>query len=442
VTTHYRPTGHDVESLVSDIEIAVRNGKLSGGERLPAIRELATSLGISPTTVSTAYRTLQLRGVVQGDGRRGTVVNATPRPRDLPEPELPENTRDLSHGNPDPELLPDLHPLLMTGAPSKSLLYGEPADHQVLIERCVAQFAADGLPTDTIAITGGALDGIERLLATHLRPGDKVAVEDPGYDPTHRLVAAMGLVAVPVTVDERGAVPGSLKQALQSGVRAVILTPRAQNPTGAAFDEERAATINTLLHKHHDVLTIEDDHAGPVSGADAYSACHGLDHWAVVRSFSKWIGPDIRVAAVAGSAPTISALSIRQSLGAGWVSTILQGTVAAAMGNKALLKNTARAAMHYTERRNWLLDALVSNGIKAFGSSGFNVWIPVQSEQLIVRALATAGWAVAGGERFRIRSAPAVRVTTATLNKADAMQLAQDIASAVRPPSMRRTWNA
>lgn len=442
MTEQYKPRGSDVDSLVSDVESAVRLGRLSSGDRLPPIRALASDLGISPTTVSAAYRALRFRGVVQGDGRRGTVVNAALMPRDLPEPELHHDLRDLAHGNPDPDLLPDLHPLLLAGAPSKSLLYGDSADHSDLIERSRQQFIEDGLPVDEIAICGGALDAIERLLSTHLRPGDKIAIEDPGYDPVHRLITAMGLSAVPLSLDDRGVELVSLQDALSAGVRAVVVTPRAHNPTGAALDEERASSLNRWLRRYPNVLVVEDDHAGPVSGADAFTACRGLSRWAIVRSFSKWIGPDIRVASVAGDASTIGALSVRQSLGAGWVSHILQGTAAAALANRTLAKATARAAAHYTQRRKWLLDALTEREVAAYGRSGFNIWIPVNSEGAAVGSLAAAGWAVASGERFRLRSEPAIRVTTSTLHNAEVMRLAADIAAAVKPSSGRRRWNA
>jgi DNA-binding transcriptional MocR family regulator len=46
----------------------------------------------------------------------------------------------------------------------------------------------------------------------------------------------------------------------------VILTPRAQNPTGAALDERRARDLRKVLDDFPAVLLIEDDHAGPVAG--------------------------------------------------------------------------------------------------------------------------------------------------------------------------------
>ena len=95
------------------------------------------------------------------------------------------------------------------------------------------------MPAAEITVTGGALDGIERLLAAHLRPGDAVAVEDPGWANLLDLVAALGLRAIGVPVDDEGPTAPGVRAALAAGARALIVTSRAQNPTGAAVSADR-----------------------------------------------------------------------------------------------------------------------------------------------------------------------------------------------------------
>ena len=102
-----------------------------------------------------------------------------------------------------------------------------------------------------------------------------MVVEDPGHAVTFDLLAAMGFTAVPVPVDDLGIRPAELAAALARGAGALIVTPRAQAATGAAWDAGRAAEIGEVLRRHPGVGVIEDDHAGPVAGVPAFSACAG-----------------------------------------------------------------------------------------------------------------------------------------------------------------------
>lgn len=183
---------------------------------------------------------------------------------------------------------------------------------------------------------------------------------------------------------------------------------------------------------------IEDDHAGPVAGAPALTVCHQKkERWAVVRSVSKSLGPDLRLAVVAGDATTIARIEGRQSIGAGWVSHVLQEIVETLWSDAAATEKLRLAAETYTARRTAFMTALKAHGIAAHGRSGLNVWIPVLEEGSIMTSLAAAGWAVRGGERYRLKSPPAIRVTIATLYPDDAIRLAADIARCLR--SDRRT---
>jgi DNA-binding transcriptional MocR family regulator len=344
--------------------------------------------------------------------------------------------RDLSSGNPDAKLLPRFPRLL-----PRQKLYGENAKSPALVELARLGFAADGIDTPALAIVGGALDGLERVLQAHLRTGDRVAVEDPGFTRVFDLLGALGLVAVPVPIDERGAVPGAVERALARGADALVLTPRAQNPTGAALDAQRAREIREVLESHPQALVVEDDHAGPVGGVPAFTVCGGgRERWAVVRSFSKALGPDLRLAALTGDATTVARVEGRQLLGTGWVSHILQQTAALMLSDLRTTQQLARAAVAYEQRRAALLAALAERGIEARSRSGFNVWVPVEEETRVVQLLAEAGWAVAAGERFRLASPPGVRVTVAAMQPSEATAFADDLVAALEPSS--RTHDA
>jgi DNA-binding transcriptional MocR family regulator len=144
----------------------------------------------------------------------------------------------------------------------------------------------------------------------------------------------------------------------------------------------------------------------------------------VIRSLSKVIGPDLRIALVAGDERTIGRVEGRQLLGPGWVSHLLQQAAAELWSASSTKKLLARATRVYAERRQALVDALAERGIDARGSTGLGVWIPVEEEAAAVQQLLDRGWAVSPGERFRFRTPPGIRVTTAGLEPVEARELA------------------
>jgi DNA-binding transcriptional MocR family regulator len=250
------------------------------------------------------------------------------------------------------------------------------------------------------------------------------------------LVAALGLIVEPMRMDDAGVLPDELDRALSRRAAACIVTPRAQNPTGAAFDAARAAELRRVVKRHPDVLLVEDDHAGPVAGTPAFSVCdRKRARFVVVRSVSKSLGPDLRVAVLSGDAATIARIEGRQLIGTGWVSHILQRIVAACWADPPTMRRVQHAAEVYTARRRGLVDALARRGVTAHGRSGLNVWVPVREELPVVQALLEAGWAVNGGERYRIASGPAIRVTITTLGAAEVQPLADAIAISLAPPA-------
>jgi DNA-binding transcriptional MocR family regulator len=429
-----RIKGSNGAEIAASVEQAVHAGALGPGSRLPPIRDLAAKLRVSPVTVAAAYRLLRTRGLVMGGGRRGTHVrHQAHTPSATVGHVLAPDAVDLATGNPDAELLPAIGPHLNALAHVRHA-YGEAIDFRPLVAFAAAEFEADGIPSSDITITSGALDAVERVLREHLRPGDRVVVEDPTLPALLDLLASRGLTPQPCALDDEGPEAAVMGRALGGHARAVIVSPRAQNPTGAALSESRAADLARVLAQRPQALLIEIDSAGPVSGAPLRTLVDpARQHWAAIRSTSKFLGPDLRVAAMATDAITASRVQRRQALGIRWVSHLSQALTLALWSDPSSGRRLARAAEVYRQRRESLIEALASHDISAHGTSGFHVWIPVREEAAAVSGLAARGWAVAAGERFRLRSAPAIRVTTSALEPREARRLAADLAEVVRP---------
>jgi DNA-binding transcriptional MocR family regulator len=437
--TQYRPNGRNASEIAADVEAAVRDGRLRPGASLPPVRVLATELRLSPATVAAAYRDLRVKGIARGHRRAGTQVTGTPPVAPRPPVAVPPGARNLISGSPDPDLLPRLPKLgraaavaSVAAASASPRLYGDPPISPRLAELAATRFRADGIDAANISVVSGALDGVERIAGAWLHPGDRIAVEDPGYPPLLDLCVAMDLDMVPLSQDALGVRPESLEQALHGGCQAVVLVPRAQSPTGAAWDANRAADLRAVLETALSTLVIEDDHAADVAGSPAFSAASGLARWAVIRSVSKSLGPDFRLAVVAADAITAARLEGRQALGPGWVSYLLQDTVAELWADPVTADVLNQATAIYAQRREQLVSDLATLGIAACGQSGMALWVPVADEISVTSALLEQGWAVAPGERFRIASQPGIRIGIATLTTTESAQLAAELAACLR----------
>ncbi|MFC1227775.1 MULTISPECIES: aminotransferase class I/II-fold pyridoxal phosphate-dependent enzyme [Streptomyces] len=434
----YRITGRRAAEISASIEGAVGEGALRPGQLLPPIRELAERLGVNPNTVASAYRTLRERGVIETAGRRGSRVRPKPATtaRDAVRVEVPQGVRDLSDGNPDPALLPPLAEAFAAAAEEgdrEPVLYGHAPVEPGLAGFARAGLDADGVPAGPVAVTSGALDAMERVLAAHLRPGDAVAVEDPGWGSALDLVPALGLRTVPVGVDDEGPLPDDVRRALAGGARALVVTDRAQNPTGAALSAARARALRAVLADHPETLLIEDDHGHHIVDLPLHPLAGPTRNWAFVRSSAKAYGPDLRLAVLTGDAVTLDRVRGRQRLGPGWVSRTVQRAVLRLWTDRAV--DPAAVAAQYGRRRNALIGALARQGITAHGRSGVNVWVPVPDETGAVARLLHAGWAVAPGARFRMDAPPGIRVTVSTLTADDIGTLSAAIGAAIGPRS-------
>ncbi|HWG22849.1 aminotransferase class I/II-fold pyridoxal phosphate-dependent enzyme [Actinospica sp.] len=453
----YKLAGAGASEIASSVEAALTAGLLSPGESLPPVRDLAERLGVNPNTVASAYRALRDRGTVETRGRAGTRVRDRPgRSERNRSYAMPEGVRDLTSGEPDPALLPQLAP--PTHIDVSHYRYGastESALEEQLRRRLARNFdvraakahsfhgATDRTDATSATVAElvtqaklvpvfGALDGVDRLLATHTRPGDKVAIEDPAWGNLLDLVAARGITAQPMRIDDEGPDPVDLRAALAAGVRAVIVTTRAQNPYGAVVSPRRAAMLRAELAAYPDVLTIDDDHGADLTPGAPQVLCGATHQWAYLYSASKAYGPDLRIAVLVGDEDSADRVAGQLRHTSRRVSGVMQNLWAAALADAKHDAVLAKAAQTYAANREALIGELARRGVTAHGETGLNVWIPVPDETAAATGLLARGWAVAPGSWFRVRSGPGIRVTIAGLRPGEAPELAEAVAGALR----------
>lgn len=422
-------SGSTAEEIVASIRALIDNGSLRPEDSLPPMRALADHLGVNRNTASAAYRALVQAKVAETRGRAGTfIVNPYAA---LDEEGFARDTvlRDVGDGNPDSGLLPD--PTLVQLEPAEPRLYGETTIDPDLAEWATAWIAEDQPRPFRLTVTAGAVDAIERLLAQTLTPGDTLAVEDPCFLTSISTIRQNGYRAVPVEMDTEGMLPESLRRALEEGVRAVICTPRAHNPTGASLTPERAAALREVLAGYPHVLVIEDDHFSLLARAPYASIIgEGQQRWALVRSMSKALGPDMRIALVASDVDTAERLASRISGGITWVSHLIQRITYAMLVDPETQARIARAGAHYAARNAAFAAKLAADGLTATCRDGLNVWVDVRQDSAeVLVQLMRRGWVARDGSTFRLQGEgdTSLRLTVHSLSDDEMTTLAHDL---------------
>jgi DNA-binding transcriptional MocR family regulator len=395
------------EGIAAAISRLIRSGSLGAGDRLPTVRDVASTLGVSPATVSNAWQALSGVGLITSRGRAGSYVLQASAPWMPPHfGELAGShvvaRLDLSTGTPDPELLPDLAAALTkvpTRADTASYLSAP-----VLPELDLHLRASWPYPVAALTIVDGALDAISRSLESLVRFGDRVVVENPGFPPFFDLLDHLGVERIPVDIDREGLRPDQLARALRLNPAAIILQPRAHNPTGVSMSSERVRELARVLRANthlSDPVVIEDDHSGEISSSPAHSLGTWLPQRTLhVRSYAKSHGPDLRIAALGGPEQLIDRIVARRMIGPGWTSRMLQTILYELLTASASLDAVHDARRIYQARQRELSEALVAAGVAHSPSDGINTWLPVADEKSAIVALAASGIRVAAGSSF------------------------------------------
>lgn len=277
--------------LAGALRSGIRDGRLRPGTPLPATRALAGDLGVSRGVVVEAYQRLREEGLISGRSGAGTTVTPASRPAPPPGPPparpasvppgpaaartptdplalprrwLADAELDLSPGVPDLSAFPRAAWLraernVLAESSAADLGYGDPRGHEQLRTELASWLARTrGLRADPdmIVVVAGVAQALA-LVAQVLRARGhtQIAVENPGSRGTRDELAHWGLAPVPVTVDAHGLDVGELAR---SGVRAAVLTPAHQFPTGVVLSPGRRRDL--LDWAAAGGLIVEDDY--------------------------------------------------------------------------------------------------------------------------------------------------------------------------------------
>ena len=327
--------------IATAVRESIRSGRLTEGTLLPPTRDLAADLGCSRWAVTQAYDQLVAEGYLEARGGSGTRVRhgaaatgaATPGAVRAAVPRL-----DLSPGLPDLRAFPRAAwaraSRAALGAASLQDLGYPPAGGHPRLRAAVAGYLTRvrGAVVDPeqVTITTGIRDGVAAVAGALVAAGHRrLAVEDPGWARLRARIAGTGMVPVPVGVDASGMLTDALAG---QPVRAALVTPAHQFPTGAVLAPQRRATAVDWAVAV-DGLLIEDDYDAEFRyDRRPVGTLQGLapDRVVLAGSVSKTLAPALRlgwvvtppawtepVRALAGEAALLDQLALADFLDSG-----------------------------------------------------------------------------------------------------------------------------
>lgn len=358
--------------LYDQLRTLIVTGRLAHDERLPPTRELAVQLGVGRQTITTVYGRLVAEGYLEGRAGGGTHVAfgagaaRTPPPSPggrgaltatvaaLATAPPPADGVDLRIGLPDPGLLAlvDWRRCVVT-ALQRAPAGGSPPTGDPDLRRTLARWIArsrgvDADPADVV-VTCGAQHAVDLACRALLRPGDTVAIENPGYGAVRQLLELTGVRVVPVPVDGEGLVV----DAVPPDARMVHVTPSHQSPTGVTMSLRRRQALLELAARN-DLVVIEDDYDSEFRHSDRpLEPLFRLDRSGrvlYVGTFSKTLAPSLRLGFVALPPGMADAVGTLIEHSGAQVSLAIQQAMHRFVADGHLERHLRRARRAYAER--------------------------------------------------------------------------------------------
>ena len=357
------------QQIVVRLRAAIAGGQLGAGVRVPPSRRLAGELGLARNTVAAAYEQLVADGYLIGAKGAGTFVArgaAAPGVPDVGTAERPAAVPDVRQGlvafslcqpasSPFP-LLAWRRAFARAASRLPGGTYGDPAGERRLRD-AVASYLnnARALPVTAaqVVVTAGAAQAIALLARALLRPGDTVALEEPGYPVARRVFSDAGARLLPIPVNEDGLVVAALPDG-PDAPRVVYVTPSHQFPLGVRLSLPRRHALLAWAARN-DAVVIEDDYDGEfrydAAPLPPLASLPGSGQVAYVGTFSKTLTPALRLGYVVAEPGLVARLVERQAACDDHPPAVTQHAVASLIEEGVLSRHVARMRRIYAARR-------------------------------------------------------------------------------------------
>ncbi|WP_424939985.1 PLP-dependent aminotransferase family protein [Aliiroseovarius sp. S253] len=362
------------EQICTGIRESVVSGDLKEGTKMPPTRVFATEIGVSRSTVITAYEQLVAEGYLTSLRGSGYTVCALgdvelssglSRIVALPEQEETRPPIPFATGLPDMRLFPHRQwakaVARVCRTNPQAMLVGGSSFGNFELRKAIASHLAEWRGIDAsahqIIITAGSMDALEICMQSVIDKGDVIGMENPGYPPLHHFAQAQGLVPTYMNIDDEGA-------QLPSGrilPDLVVLTPSHQYPLGGAMTPNRRVDFIKWANAH-DAWIIEDDYDSEFRYAGrpipALAGFDQLSRTIYVGSFSKIFSNALRLGYIVVPEGLLERFRNTMARFGQKASYMPQQALAEFMSTGEFYRHLRRVRRSYGERRKYLLERL------------------------------------------------------------------------------------
>lgn len=415
------PVGHQLQD---QLRVAVREGRLRAGERLPSSRRLSAELKVSRGMVVACYEQLVAEGYLVGAAGSGTRVAAgvreatrPPRPASTTGPPGPRVEVDFEYGVPDRASAPLrdwVWALREAARTAPSGVWGDEDDGGALRLRQVLtsyhrRVRAGAAEADQAVVVNGFRQGLVLALGALARSGTGcVGLEDPGPRQHDELVRRAGMRPVAVPVDRDGLDVDALRS---SGARAVLVTPAHQCPTGVLMAPARRQALVEWAAEV-DGVVLEDDYDAEFRyDRQPVGSLQGLapERVLALGSLSKTLAPGIRLGWLLVPPPLVGPVLREKLLTSRGAPALDQLALAALLESGRYDRHVRRMGEIYRRRRDVLTAAVAEHlpGLRLVGlEAGCHVLLELPgegvAEEAVVAAALRRGVRVHGLSRYRV----------------------------------------
>jgi DNA-binding transcriptional MocR family regulator len=391
-----------VDQICERVTQLVRHGQLAPGTRLPSIRKLARQVSASPFTVVDAYDRLVARGLIESRAGRGFFVTrkrlSAPlvaiEALDDPGADAVSLARMCMANSADvvpagSGFLPEAWIMeaasagvlarLVRGQRSQPWLPCPPQGLPELREQIATRLVQHGIAASAtnIVTTYGASQAFDLLARLLFSPGDAVLVEDPGYFVLFEQLRAHHVRLIPVPRRADGPDLAALEAACRAHrPRAFFMQTLLHNPTGSSAEPSHCHRVLSLAERYG-FAVVEDDVYGDLYEGPAVRLAQidGLRHVIYVGSYSKLIGPALRVGYIAADAALVARVVERKVLSVLTGSSLLESFVSEVLDGGRYKRHVDQTRARLARMRRDARLALESAGIEFDSAPGEGMFL-------------------------------------------------------------------